>query len=140
MSDTNVGVLGGRLTRDASEGFRETKSGTKVLDLYVANNQQRRAGEDEGGNPKWVERTTFVKVTCWNELAERLAARLKKGDEILVQYMLGDDNFELKDQPGVFTSGRLKLEAVKVDPIGRRVRKSTNESSTQTEASTAPVA
>jgi single-strand DNA-binding protein len=103
MSDVNVSVIGGRLTRMPE--LRTTPSGVAVCDLTIASNRYRKRKSAEGFDTY----TAYVRVTLWDDMAERFAKQLKTGDGVLVTGQLVDDNFE-KD--GQKTSGRLKIDNV----------------------------
>ncbi len=103
MSMVNVTLIQGRLTRKPE--LRTTGSGVEVADFNIANNQYRKRKNAEG----FDETTVFVKVTVWNQAAKRYAEKLDKGDMVLVEGQLFDDNFEKEGQK---TSGRIKIDNV----------------------------
>lgn len=104
MSDINLSILQGRLTRKPE--LRTTPSGVAVCDLSVASNRQVPRKGAEG---QFDEYTTFVKVTLWNKMAERWVKKLDTGDMVIVQGQLVDDNYT-KDN--VKTAGRMKIDQV----------------------------
>lgn len=111
MSDVNVSMIQGRLTRNPE--LRTTGSGVAVADISIASNRFRRkkgAPADAKGDDAYEKDTTFIKVTLWNQMAERYAKQLKKGDMVLVQGQLVDDSYE--DKEGTQHNGRLKLDNV----------------------------
>lgn len=59
--------------------LRVTPSGVAVAKMSVGHNTRRRnaAGEWVNGDPIWID------VTCWRDLAERVA-NLSKGDTVIV--------------------------------------------------------
>lgn len=110
MSDINISIVQGRLTHNPE--LRHTGSNTPVADLQIASN---RFVPVKGGAPsEFTKYTTFVRVTLWNERAERWCDPksknfLRKGDMVIVEGMLFDDSYE-KD--GVKYNGRLKVDNV----------------------------
>ncbi|MCA1677371.1 MAG: single-stranded DNA-binding protein [Actinobacteria bacterium] len=88
--------------------LRYTSSARPVTNLRLAVSSRRRSTEGT-----WVDApTTYLDGTVWGEQAERVAARLHKGDRVMVSGTLvtrtwtGDDGTE-----------RRKLE-VAVDELG----------------------
>lgn len=86
MSHTvNKVILVGNVGRDPD--VRETKTGTKVVNLSLATNR-RPYGDDN------VERTDWHRLTLWTRLAEFAEKHLKKGDRIYVEGTLEYDSYE----------------------------------------------
>lgn len=110
MSDINQVTLEGRLVRDPD--LRSTPSGVSVCDIFLANNKtvKRPMGIDQE-TTEFQQLTTFIKVTLWNDRAERWSDILKKGDKILVIGKLVDDNYVPKNQE-IETRGRLKVDNI----------------------------
>jgi len=89
MSDINVTVLSGRLTRNAE--LRYTPNGTAVTDISLASNRiWNRDGERQ-------EDTVFVDVTVWGKQAEVLTPMLTKGTHVMVDGRLKLDRWETPD-------------------------------------------
>nr|2IHF_A Chain A, Single-stranded DNA-binding protein [Thermus aquaticus] len=78
----NQVILMGNLTRDPD--LRYTPQGTAVVRLGLAVNERRRGQEEE--------RTHFLEVQAWRELAE-WASELAKGDGLLVIGRLVNDSW-----------------------------------------------
>jgi len=78
----NQVILMGNLTRDPD--LRYTPQGTAVVRLGLAVNERRRGQEEE--------RTHFLEVQAWRELAE-WASELRKGDGLLVIGRLVNDSW-----------------------------------------------
>ena len=94
----NQVILMGNLTRDPD--LRYTPQGTAVVRLGLAVNERRSSPASRSepravplgeGGPK-AERTHFVEVQAWRELAE-WAGELKKGDGLLVIGRLVNDSW-----------------------------------------------
>jgi single-strand DNA-binding protein len=79
----NQVILMGNLTRDPD--LRYTPQGTAVVRLGLAVNERRRGQQEE-------ERTHFLEVQAWRELAE-WASELRKGDGLLVIGRLVNDSW-----------------------------------------------
>ena len=77
MSDLNVVILTGRLTRDPE--LRYTASGTAVLDIGIASNRFYKSSEET------KKETTFVDCTIWGARAESIAPHLNKGILVSVE-------------------------------------------------------
>jgi single-strand DNA-binding protein len=95
------GTLGG----DAE--LKYTATGKAVLSLPVAVSENRPGGD--GAEPTWV------RVSAWEDLAERLADTLKKGSEVYVEGRLKLNTWTAQD--GTQRTG-LNCSAWKVEPLG----------------------
>lgn len=115
MSDVNVVILSGRVTREPN--LRTTPSGVSVCDIGIASN---RFKADKS------QLTTFARITLWNKQAEWAGTALSVGDEILVNGQLVDDNF-VKD--GQKTAGRLKIDNARVKLIRKKATQENPEES-----------
>ncbi len=104
----NEVLIVGNLTRDAE--LRYTPSGAAVTRFGVAVNERfrSRSGEDE-------ERTHFVDVTVWRELAEA-SGELKRGDGVFVIGRLVNDSWTDKEGNRRFAT---KLEGQRVEFLTR---------------------
>ncbi len=85
----NEVVLIGNLTRDAE--LRYTPSGDAVTTISMAVNE---SWKDKTGN--WQEKTHFIEVNLWRELAES-AGELRKGDPVLVMGRLVNESWTDKE-------------------------------------------
>jgi single-strand DNA-binding protein len=79
----------GRITREPE--LKYTGTGKAVLNLGVAVNDRVQQ------NGEWVDETTFYEVSVWEATAERLAERLSKGDQVLVEGRPKVETYERKD-------------------------------------------
>ena len=86
MPGVNTVVIAGNLTRDPQ--VRNLQSGTTVCNLGLASNRWYKKGDE------WVQDTTYVDVTCWAGLAERVGEVLKKGAPVLVEGALKSEHWE----------------------------------------------
>jgi single-strand DNA-binding protein len=83
----NQVALAGNLTADPT--LRYTQSGKSVCSFTLA--VSHRTKKDGG----WQDVTDgFFTVTCWNSLADNVAASLKKGSRVLVTGKLTHRSFE----------------------------------------------
>jgi single-strand DNA-binding protein len=98
----------GNLTRDAE--LRYTPSGSAVTRFTVAVNERYR---DRSGNDQ--ERTHYVEVNVWRELAEA-CGELAKGDPVFVIGRLVNDSWTDKDGNRRFTT---RLEGARVEYLTR---------------------
>jgi len=84
-------LITGNLTSDPE--LRYTPDGQAVLSFQIASNRRypnKKTGE-------WQEDTTFVRVTAWRELAERMGERLHKGSAVFVEGRLQSRSWETPD-------------------------------------------
>lgn len=81
----NEVVLIGNLTRDSE--LRYTPGGDAVITISMAVNE---SWKDKTGN--WQEKTHFVEVNLWRDLAE-FAGELKKGDPVLIMGRLVNESW-----------------------------------------------
>ena len=79
MNDTTITVIG-NLGQDPSR--RVLASGVVVTDLRVAHTPRRL----DKASGEWRDlETIWFSVTCWRDLADNVAASMKKGDRVVVQ-------------------------------------------------------
>lgn len=86
----NLVILQGNLCRDPE--VKQTQGGTSVCEVSIAVNNRAKV------NGEWVDRAIFPSVVFWASDADNLAKYFKKGDNILVEGELTQDNWE--DQNG----------------------------------------
>lgn len=104
----NVVMVLGNLTRDPE--LRYTPAGDAVLGLGLAVNE---SWKDKSGQTQ--EKTHWIDVTLWRELAEA-AANLKKGDPVLVSGRLMNEAWTDKEGN---KRNSTKVEATKVEVLTR---------------------
>ncbi len=90
MPEMNSVIIAGNLTRDPV--FRQTMSGTPVVNFTVASNRRFR----DGGN-QWQEDVCYIGIVAWNKLADSCRDRLKKGNAVLVDGTLQSRNWKTED-------------------------------------------
>ena len=90
MPELNLVILAGNLTKDPV--FRQTTTGTPVVNFYVASNRKYRDAANQ-----WQEEVCYVGVVAWNKLAESCMNRLKKGSGVLVDGELQSHSFKTED-------------------------------------------
>jgi len=107
MSRTvNKIILVGNVGRDPD--IRETKSGTKVVNLSLATNRPPY-GEDN------VERTDWHRLTFWSRLAQFAEDHIQKGDRIYIEGTLEYDSYE-RDGMTIPTADIAVREVVLLSP------------------------
>ena len=89
MSDTNLIVLTGNLTRDPE--LRHTPSGVAVANIGLASNRKYRQGDE------LKEDVCFVDVTAFGSTAQAVAEHLVKGRKVLVEGRLRYHACEAQD-------------------------------------------
>ena len=90
MPELNAVVIAGNLTKDPI--FRQTTSGTPVVNFSIASNRRFRDKNEE-----WKEDVCYVGVVAWNRLAESCRDKLKKGNAVLVDGELHCLTFKTDD-------------------------------------------
>lgn len=114
MSGETPLVVFGNLTSDPE--LRYTQGGLAVANFTVASTPRklnRTTNEWESGD------TLFLRCSVWREYAEHVAASLRKGNQVLVQGILRQVNYETKEG-----DKRTSYE-VTVDEIGPSLRYAT---------------
>lgn len=101
-------IISGNLCADPE--LRYTGSGIAVADVNLASNRTWT----QDGEKK--EETTFVNVTFWKKSAELVVQYLKKGDKLLVDGRLDQENWVDKESGG--NRSKLKITAERMEFIG----------------------
>lgn len=114
MSNDNATVLVGNATRDPE--LRFTPSGVAVANFGLAVNRKWKDGNDE-----WQEKTTFIDVTCWQQLAENVAESIQKGDRVVCIGRLDMQTWDDKDSG----KPRSKIELI-ADEVSHSLRWATS--------------
>ena len=104
--DNNITIIG-NLTRDPE--LRFTPGGAAVTDIGVAWNENRRNKETQ----EWENIPSYFDITCWFDLAENVAATLRKGDRVVVTGNLKWDSWQSNDGE---TRSKVKVIADDVAP------------------------
>lgn len=73
--------------------LRFTPNGDAVASFRVAANKQKRQPDGTWAS----DRTTFMKVTCWRQVAENVAESLNVGDSVVVVGALEQEEWEDKE-------------------------------------------
>ena len=90
MPSINKVLLSGNLTNDPRTNILE--NGTHVASFSVANNQRYRGKDGE-----WHDKTCFVDVVTWRQLAERVASKLHKGSPVMIEGELQFSQWNAQD-------------------------------------------
>lgn len=85
----NKVIMMGRLTRDPE--MKYLGSGTPLLSASFVTNGRRKQGES------WVDEPCFIDITCFGGLAERVAEKLQKGSQILIEGRLRQHKWDAQD-------------------------------------------
>ncbi len=104
--DNNITIIG-NLTRDPE--LRFTPGGAAVTDIGVAWNESRRNKDTQ----EWESIPSYFDITCWFDLAENVAATLRKGDRVIVTGNLKWDSWQNADGE---TRSKVKVIADDVAP------------------------
>lgn len=90
MPFVNKVIISGNLTDDPRTNILE--NGTHVANFRIANNQ-RYLGRDN----EWHDKTCFVDVVTWKQLAERVSSRLHKGSPVMIEGALQYTQWNAQD-------------------------------------------
>jgi len=85
LSDTNIVVLVGRLTREAE--LKYTPSGTAYSKFSLAVNKRKKDGD------QWKDEASFFDVVLWGKAAEGLNQYLVKGKQVAIQGELSQNRW-----------------------------------------------
>ena len=89
MTDLNVSVLIGRVTRDIGENdFGYLPNGTARMNTSIAVNRSVKKGDS------WTDEVSYFDITIWGKTAENLKPYIKKGTQISVLGYLKQDRWE----------------------------------------------
>jgi single-strand DNA-binding protein len=107
VKDTEVTVIGNVVNPPQRN---RTASGSTVTNFRIASTSRRYDRETQG----WIDnKTLYLRVECWNELAGNVAHSLSKGDPVIVFGTLFTEEWE-SDQ-GHRSRVTLRAEAVGPD-------------------------
>jgi len=106
MSDVNIVVLVGRLTRDAE--LKYTNSGMAICRFSIAINRRRKQGD------QWVDEPNFFDVDYWGKGGEAVNQYLTKGKQVAVQGELRQDKWEQDGQ----SRSKIVINATNVQLLG----------------------
>ena len=123
----NRATLLGNLTKDAE--IRTTPNGFQVATLSLAITESWKDDQQQ-----WQERTHFVDVTLWRELAEA-AMGLTKGTPVLVTGRVTTDSWTDKEGNKRNT---VKVEADRLETLTRPNREAQGKPAPQPQTRTAP--
>ena len=99
----NIVVLKGNLTRDPELKF--TSAGNAKCTFGIAINERWK---DKDGNLK--EDVTFLDCQCWGKTGEVIAERLRKGNPILIEGQIRQEEWEDKN-----TGEKKRATRIRVD-------------------------
>lgn len=112
MAGEQQTTIVGNLT--AAPELKVTPNGASVCKFTVASTPRRL--DKASGN--WVDGDAlFMRCTVWRELADHAAESLGKGDRVIVQGRLRQDNWEDRE-----TGAKRSLIVMEVDEIGPSLR------------------
>jgi len=106
VSDINVVVLVGRLTRDSE--LKYTPSGLPICRFSIAVNRSRKQDE------QWVDEPHFFDIEFYGKSAEGLSKYLLKGRQVAVQGELRQDRWEKDGQQ----RSKVIIAASAIRPLG----------------------
>jgi single-strand DNA-binding protein len=110
VADLNKVMIIGNLGQDPE--IRYTANGSAVVTFSVAANRNYRRPDGE-----WEKETEWFSVVAWNQLGQRLAETLQRGDRVYVEGRLHTRSWEGPDGQRRY---RTEVVADRVLPQGRR--------------------
>lgn len=119
----------GRLGADPE--VRCTTGGTTVATFSIALN--RTYNQTKGGRTIKVEETNWVRVTAWAKLAEIVAQYLHKGDKVLVECMLKNNNYTNKAGVEVYSHDFVVTDMVMLGTPAKKSAPAISDDSEETE-------
>ncbi|WP_018634798.1 single-stranded DNA-binding protein [Parafrankia elaeagni] len=91
MPDNAITLIGNLVENPV---LRITASGVSVCGFRLASTPRRFDRTEQ----RWVDGSTlYLRISCWRQLAENVAASLSRGDRALVVGRLRQNNFETQD-------------------------------------------
>jgi single-strand DNA-binding protein len=108
MTDLNVVVMTGRLTRDAE--LKYTAGGTPVTKFSIAVNRRRKV------NDQWEDEANFFDVALWGKQGETLSQYLVKGKQVGIAGELRQERWEKDGQ----NRSRVEVVAETIQLLGGR--------------------
>ena len=106
-SDINIGLIGGRLGADP-----ERKGDGGPVTFRLASNRWVPGRDGAEGR----EDTSWITVTCWGQLAERIETTYQKGSRVLVEGRIQTRQWE--DSTTGKTREGMELVASAIHPLG----------------------
>ena len=113
MAGWHQTIIVGNVGRIYNDGLKYTQSGTAVLSFSVAVTER---WTDRQSNQR-QEKTTWYRVTCWQQLAETMAQFIEVGKQVMVVGNVEADAYMNKDNE---PAASLKLTARDVQLLGSR--------------------
>ncbi len=120
-------TVSGNLTRDAQ--VRVTPNGVSVASLSIATTESWKDASGE-----WQERTHFVDITLWREMADSVSS-LTKGTPVLVTGRVVTDSWTDKDGS---KRNAVKIEADRLEVLVRPVKAEATQAAPQARERVAP--
>ncbi len=108
----NTVIISGRLTRAVD--LRVTPGGSPVCNFSIANSRYFKDNKSETG---FSERTTFINVVVWGDMAERLHKILYKGAPVIIEGMLEENRWE--DRNTGQKRSRIEIRAQRVHLLSK---------------------
>lgn len=115
MTDTNIVVLIGNLTKDA-EFSALPQTGVTVASFAIAVNRSKKNGD------QWINEPSFFDISLFGKMAESLKPYLKKGKKVAVNGFLKQDRWEKDGQK----YSRIRIIATGIQLCGERAENNGN--------------
>lgn len=119
--DLNKVMFTGRLGRDVD--LKYTPNGQAVATFSVASERAVRDDSDPSG---WRQETEWFRVVAWNDLAERIAKNVNKGDRVYAEGRL--QTREWTDQQGIkrYSTEMICSDYILLDSRAKKTAKNAN--------------
>ena len=122
MTDMNIIVINGRLTRDAE--LKYTNSGMAICKFSIATNRSVKKGD------KWEDEANFFECTMFGKRAESINQYLTKGQQVSISGELRQERWEKDGKQNsrvTISVNNLQLIGGKTDSTKREPRNNSNE-------------
>lgn len=117
MSDLNVSIVEGRLTKSAELKHLNNANRTAVCTFCIANNRSHK-----GDNGEWIDDVSYFDCELWGKYGETMASKLVKGEKVTIVGRLDQDRWEKNGQ----YSSRVKITVEQLHMVPRKTSTGTN--------------
>jgi len=93
MTNVNHVILQGNLTKDASDGMRQSGNGTSYGSFTIAVSKSVK-----GADGKWENKTSFIECKGFGKSYENAVKHMTKGSSVTVEGILEQQTWEKEGQ------------------------------------------
>lgn len=129
MSDLNVSIVEGRLTKSAELKHLNNANRTAVCTFCIANNRSHK-----GDNGEWIDDVSYFDCELWGKYGETMASKLVKGEKVTIVGRLDQDRWEKNGQ----YSSRVKITVEQLLMVPRKINTGTSAPTPSPESAAYP--